>query len=241
MPKAPPKLRLRLTGPLLAVHKKNQLDSPCFHPLTISSFRLHPPRPLPWSRMTRPVATPKPAAAPPVSGRNLRLDLRPYLIRGEDPAELEALTQAYLDQYHPLGATEEWLLRTMLLAQWNKQRWGRLETQLLDSAPDLLALLRDPASNALLKQVQRRLVSEDNRHFRSLAELRRLQKERTAVEPPAQQKEKAPVTENWVRSVKPPDAPAAFPPSPFQSGVGASAGQAQAAPDLSAGRTARAS
>jgi len=191
--------------------------------------------------MTRPVPTPKPAAAPPITGRNLRLDLRPYLIRGEDPAELEALTQAYLDQYHPLGAVEEWLLRTMLLAQWNKRRWGRLETQLLNSAPNLLALLRDPASNALLKQVQRRLASEDSRHFRSLAELRRLQKQRAAAEPPAQQKEKAPVAENWVRSVKPPDAASAFPPSPFQSGAGASAGQSQAAPNVSADRTVRAS
>jgi hypothetical protein len=191
--------------------------------------------------MTRPVPTSKPAAAPPVTGRNLRLDLRPYLIRGEDPVELEALTQAYLLQYHPLGATEEWLLRTMILAQWNKQRWGRLETQILDSAPDLLALLRDPAANALLKQVQHRVASEDGRHFRSLAELRRLQKQRAAAEPPAQQKEKAPVTENWVHSVTPPSAPAALPPSPFQSGAGASTGQSQAAPNLSAGRTALAS
>jgi hypothetical protein len=191
--------------------------------------------------MTHPVATSKPAAAPPVTGRNLRLDLRPYLIRGEDPAQLAAFTQAYLDQYHPLGATEEWLLRTMLLAQWNKQRWGRLETQLINSAPGLLALLRDPASNALLQQVQRRLASEDSRHFRSLAELRRLQKQRAGTEAPAQQKEKAPVTASWVRSVKPPDAPTAFPPGPFQSGAGASAGQSQAVPNGSTDRTARAS
>jgi hypothetical protein len=191
--------------------------------------------------MTRPVPTSKPAAAPPLSGRNLRLDLRPYLIRGEDLAELEALTQAYLDQYHPLGATEEWLLRTMLLAQWNKQRWGRLETQLLNSAPNLLALLRDPASNALLQQIQRRLASEDSRHFRSLAELRRLQKQRAAASPPAQQEEKAPVAENWVRSVKPPAAPTAFPPGPFQGATGAPAGQSQAAPNVSPGLTARAS
>ncbi len=202
--------------------------------------------------MTRPVPTPKPAAAPPVTGRSLRLDLRPYLIRGENPAELEALTQAYLDQYHPLGVAEEWLLRTMLLAQWNKQRWGRLETQLLNSAPDLLALLRDPASNALLQQIQRRLTSEDSRHFRSLAELRRLQKQRAAAETPVQQKEKAPVTENWVRSVKSPEGPSPAPPlakilevaptpRPVQSGAGASAGQSQAAASLPADSTALAS
>jgi len=198
--------------------------------------------------MTRPVPIPKPAAAPPVTGRSLRLDLRPYLIRGENPAELEALTQAYLDQYHPLGVVEEWLLRTMLLAQWNKQRWGRLETQLLNSAPDLLALLRDPASNALLQQIQRRLTSEDSRHFRSLAELRRLQKQRAAAEPPAQQKQKAPVTENWVRSVKSTEAPSPAPPlakvpevGPNPRPVQSVAGQSQAAANLSADSTALAS
>src|ERR1035438_2336531 len=185
--------------------------------------------------MTCPVATPKPAAAPPVTGRNLRLDLRPYLIRGEDPAQLEALTQAYLDQYHPLGPAEEWLLRTMLLAQWNKQRWGRLETQLLNSAPDLLALLRDPASNALLQQVERRLVSEASRHFRSLADLRRLQKQRAAAGPPAQPKQKTPVSEDWVRLVKSPahseaGASACQPGATAQSEAGASACTARPAP-----------
>jgi hypothetical protein len=190
--------------------------------------------------MTRPLPTPKPAAAPPVSGRSLRLDLRPYLIRGEDPAELQTLTQAYLDQYHPVGAAEEWLLRAMLLAQWNKQRWGRFESQLLDSAANLLAFLRDPASNALLKQIERRLASEDSRHFRSLAELRRLQKQRAALEPPAQPKGKAPVTENWLRSVKPHESSAPTPslakvpevtpsPQPVQTGAGASACQSPVA------------
>jgi anti-sigma factor RsiW len=93
----------------------------------------------------------------------------------------------------------------------------------------------------LLQQIQRRLTSEDSRHFRSLAELRRLQKQRAAASPPAQQIEKAPVTENWVRSVKPPAAPAAFPPGSVQSGPGASAGQCQAAPNVSPGLTERAS
>jgi len=168
--------------------------------------------------MTRPVPTPKPAAAPPVSGRSLRLDFSAYIIRGEDPAEMQTLTQAYLDQYRPAGAAEEWLLRTMILSQWHKQRWGRFEARLLNSASDPLALLRDPASNALLKMIQRRLDAEDSRHFRSLAELRRLQKQR-AAESPAQPKEKTPVTENWVRLVKP----------PVPSGAVASACQAGAA------------
>jgi len=171
--------------------------------------------------MTRPVPTPKPAAAPPVSsGQGLHLDLRPYLIRGENLDELQNLAQAYLHRYEPLDVVEEVLVRSMLLAQWNKQRWTRVENQLLDSPSGLLALLRDPATNALLKQVQCRIASENATHFRALAELRRLRKERSAAEPPAQQKETKPVTENWVRSVKIPATPAP------QSGAAAAACQA---------------
>jgi len=169
--------------------------------------------------MTRPVPTQKPAAAPPVLSQDLRLDLRAYLIRGENPAELQTVTQAFLDRYHPLGVVEEMLVSSMILAQWNKKRWGRLETQLVDSASGLLALLRDPASNALFKQVQRRVAAEEGRHFRALAELRRLQKERSASESPKQQKETKPVAENWLRSVKSPNCPVS------QSGAGAFACQ----------------
>ena len=161
--------------------------------------------------MTRPVSTPQPAVAPPVSGHKPHLDLRHCLIPGESAAELDTLTQAYLERYQPDNLAEEWLLRTMIQAEWNKLRWSRVETQLIASARNLLDLLRDPASNAIVIQVQRRLATEDTRHARALAELRRLQKQRT-TESPAQTKEKAPVAENWVRSVKQPTAPPPVPP-----------------------------
>jgi hypothetical protein len=154
--------------------------------------------------MTRPVSTPKPAATPQSTRRSACLDLRPYALKWESLAELEALGQAIVDQFKAANALEECLVRTVILALWNNQRWAKLETSLLNSASDALTLFRSPAATALLKMIQRRLTSEDSRHYRSLAELRRLQKERQmAAPPPPQPTETKPLPENWVRSSKP--------------------------------------
>jgi hypothetical protein len=154
--------------------------------------------------MTRPVTTPKPAVTPQSTRRSACLDLRPYALKWESLSELEALGQAIVDQFKAANALEECLVRTVILALWNNQRWAKLETSLLNSASDALTLFRSPAATALLKMIQRRLTSEDSRHYRSLAELRRLQKERQmAAPPPPQPAETKPLPENWVRSSKP--------------------------------------
>lgn len=88
----------------------------------------------------------------------------------------------------------------MILSQWHKHRWSRVEASLIASAPNLLALVRDSAANTILIQVQRRLAVEDTRYARALAELRRMQKPRTAPDSPCQPKEKSPVADNWLRS-----------------------------------------
>jgi hypothetical protein len=157
--------------------------------------------------MTRPVSTPKPAATPQSTRRSACLDLRPYVLKWESLSELESLGQAIVDQFKPATALEECIVRTIILALWNNQRWAKLETSLLNSASDAITLFRSPAATALLKMIQRRLTSEDSRHYRSLAELRRLQKERQmaavpAAAPPVQPTETKPIPENWVRSSK---------------------------------------
>jgi hypothetical protein len=134
--------------------------------------------------------------------RSACLDLRPYLLKCESREELEALGQSIVDQTKPVGALEECLVRTVILALWNIQRWAKLETSLLNSASDALTLFRSPAATALLKMIQRRLTSEDSRHYRSMAEIRRLQKERAMAQAPAQPAETKPDTENWLRSSK---------------------------------------
>jgi hypothetical protein len=165
--------------------------------------------------MTRPITTPKPAAPPPSTRRSACLDIRPYALKWESLAELEALGQAIVDQFKPATALEECLVRTIILALWNNQRWAKLETNLLNSCSDPLVFFRSPAATALLKMIQRRLTSEDTRHYRSLAELRRIQKERQlAAATPAQPTETKPVPEDWVRSSNPPN-PSSKNPDPF--------------------------
>jgi len=146
---------------------------------------------------------------------SFRFDVRSYVIRGEDPQQLAALAENYFAQFQPQGPVERLLVQTLILSQWSKDRWTRVETQLLDEAPDLAALVKDPASNRPLLQVARRIAFEDRRYFRALAELRRLQKLREPAEPPAQPEENKPVAQNWVCSVKSDAGPrAALPPQP---------------------------
>jgi hypothetical protein len=165
--------------------------------------------------MTRSVSSPKPAAVPPSTRRSACLDLRPYALKWENLAELESLGQAIVDQFRPATALEECIVRTIILALWNNQRWAKLETNLLNSCSDPLVFFRSAPATALLKMIQRRLTSEDTRHYRSLAELRRIQKERQlAAAAPAQPTETKPVPENWVRSSNSPNPPSAKP-EPF--------------------------
>jgi hypothetical protein len=162
--------------------------------------------------MTRPVSSPKPAAVPPSTRRSACLDLRPYALKWENLAELESLGQAIVDQFKPATALEECIVRTIILALWNNQRWAKLETNLLNSCSDPLVFFRSAPATALLKMIQRRLTSEDTRHYRSMAELRRIQKERQlAAAAPAQPAETKPVPENWLRSSNSTNPPSAKP------------------------------
>ena len=163
-----------------------------------------------------------PLAAVPA---NSLFDARDYVVRGEDPQQLEALATGYNKRLQPDGPIERFMVVTMVLAQWGKARWSRLEVAILSSTGDVLALLADPAANKTLLQVQRRIAHEDRRYSRAFTDLRRLQKERAAAEPAQQPEESKPSTENWVRSVKTPDkpypatmpAPAPSPKSPVSS------------------------
>ncbi|MGD0869235.1 MAG: hypothetical protein ABSB88_06780 [Bryobacteraceae bacterium] len=150
----------------------------------------------------------------PIAKTTPLFDARDYVARGEDPKILEALATGYCKRFRPDGPVERFMVTTMLLAQWNKDRWSRLEVSLIGSTDDLLAFITDPSSNKVLLQVQRRIDQEDRRYFRAFADLRRLQKERAASEPAAPPEENKPVTENWVRSFKQPEAPMPVPQRP---------------------------
>jgi len=58
------------------------------------------------------------------------IDAWSHIIPGEDPAELEALTAAFLLHYRPAGPTELALVDTLISTEWTQRRLRRIEAQL---------------------------------------------------------------------------------------------------------------
>ncbi|HXI42090.1 MAG TPA: hypothetical protein VNH18_00995 [Bryobacteraceae bacterium] len=58
------------------------------------------------------------------------IDAWSHIIPGEDPAELEALTAAYLHHYQPSGPAELSLVDTLISTEWIQRRLRRIEAQL---------------------------------------------------------------------------------------------------------------
>jgi hypothetical protein len=120
------------------------------------------------------------------------VDARSLVIPGEDPAELEALTLDYRQTFHPVGPLEDFLVETLVAGDWNRRRYSRIEAQLVrllaasqdpaEENPFGALLLADAAKAGALQKVFRRLTAAERSYFRALAELRRAQRERLAVE-----------------------------------------------------------
>jgi hypothetical protein len=113
------------------------------------------------------------------------IDARSLVIPGEDPSALEALALEYHQQFNPFGPLEDYLVQTIVQADWNRRRYTRVEAQIFQ----LLLANRDVSAESLdsfdctaARQVSRRLAAEERSYFRALKELRRVQKERSANE-----------------------------------------------------------
>src|ERR1039458_1148846 len=113
------------------------------------------------------------------------IDARSLVIPGEDPSALEALALEYHQQFNPFGPLEDYLVQTIVQADWNRRRYTRVEAQIFQ----LLLANRDVSAESLdsfdctaARQVSRRLAAEERSFFRALKELRRVQKERSANE-----------------------------------------------------------
>src|SRR6266481_9027696 len=58
------------------------------------------------------------------------VDAWSHIIPGEDPAELEALTAAYLLHFHPADPNQIALVDTLISTEWTQRRLRRIEAQL---------------------------------------------------------------------------------------------------------------
>ena len=119
------------------------------------------------------------------------IDARSLVIPGEDPAELEALTFDYRQTLRPVGPLEDFLVETLVAADWNRRRYAGIEAQLvrllaasqdpLEENPLGAVLLADAAKGNALQKVFRRLNAAERSYFRALDELRRARRERLAA------------------------------------------------------------
>src|ERR1035441_1475077 len=103
------------------------------------------------------------------------IDARSLVIPGEDPADLEALALEYFEQCGPVGALERYLVETLVQGDWNRRRYTRIESQILQESPDA-------STGKAAQLISRRLASTERSYFRALKELHRSQKERKAQE-----------------------------------------------------------
>jgi hypothetical protein len=89
------------------------------------------------------------------------------IIPGEDPDALAELARSYEEHFQPVGPVEVGLLQTIIRSQWLKQRFARIETEVLSAR-----LAAVPAGTAHALGVA---IIEDTAHGNTLAEIARRQ------------------------------------------------------------------
>ncbi|HEY7391218.1 MAG TPA: hypothetical protein VH640_22065 [Bryobacteraceae bacterium] len=124
--------------------------------------------------------TPEGKAASRFNALKSGIHAEAQIIPGEDPAELEALSTGYHDQFHPASPIECFLVDTLIHADWQLRRLRRLEAQLWTSQ---LSEIKEDASlgRAFVQsldaftRLQRRIDATERSYYRALRELRQLQ------------------------------------------------------------------
>src|ERR1035437_6450891 len=72
------------------------------------------------------------------------IEARSLVISGEDPTALEALALEYHQQFNPSGPLEDYLVQTLVQADWNRRRYPRVEAQIFQ----LLLANRDASAES---------------------------------------------------------------------------------------------
>jgi hypothetical protein len=112
------------------------------------------------------------------------LDANSLVLPGEDPAEYDALVRDYYASSNPATPEEAFHVDTMIRADWNKRRLGRVEAQLYrtvlteSGSGDLAAaLLSDSPAAKLLARIQRQLAAFERSWYRAHREIHRARRE----------------------------------------------------------------
>jgi hypothetical protein len=137
--------------------------------------------------------SPEGKAASSLNALKSGIDAWSHIIPGEDPAELEALTAAFLLHYRPAGPSQLALVDTLVSTEWIQRRLRRIEAQLwtyqiecldknLTQAEFLDASIqhRSPLGHAFhaaldpISRIQRRIDSTNRMYLRTLKALQDL-------------------------------------------------------------------
>jgi hypothetical protein len=149
------------------------------------------------------------------------------IIPGENPAELEALSAGYYEQFHPASPIACFLVDTLIHADWQLRRLRRLEAQLWTSQ---LSEIKEDAEDAPLGRVfvqsldaftrlQRRIDATERSYYRALHELEQVA---PAVLPPVTPDPlETPPLPPDLASFRPEVAPATLPPADPEPRAGA--------------------
>ncbi|HXK02843.1 MAG TPA: hypothetical protein VMS37_10600 [Verrucomicrobiae bacterium] len=129
--------------------------------------------------------TPEGKAVSSKNATKLGLYSQTLILPGEDPEELQAISRAFTDEYHPQTPTEQALLDDVVLAQWLKRRYLRLEHEFVNASVAALpegsgadtalttVFIQDCEGSKILDKIFRRQQFADRLFRRSVADLRK--------------------------------------------------------------------
>jgi hypothetical protein len=100
------------------------------------------------------------------------IDAKSQVIPGEDPAELAALAANYQLEFQPASPLEQFLVDSLVNADWKLRRLGKVEAQLW--RPESAAEDDFPMGRSLTR-LYRAIDTRERSYFRALKELQREQ------------------------------------------------------------------
>ena len=112
------------------------------------------------------------------------------IIKGEDPASLKQLTDAYYAHFEPVGPVEAMLVDTCIRTQWTMQRLVRIEAEIYDlrtreqensDLPLGAGFVYDTEHGDSLMKIARRLLACQREWHKCLKALRDLQRTREGL------------------------------------------------------------
>jgi hypothetical protein len=119
------------------------------------------------------------------------IDAQSQIIRGEDPASLEALAAEYTGRFQPATPEERFYVDTLVRDDWQLRRLARADAQIWESGfSSTFRLEEDTALGQVFNnrsqtfmRLQRRIDATERSYQRALRELQRLRAGREASTP----------------------------------------------------------